>query len=151
MISKFSQFIREGLRNKMVAKSREEVENVVSTSKSKPSELLKGAIEAGMLELVKKIIEENNLNINSEYRTSNGNPLEWAVYNDKTDIVEYLFELKCDPNFNSGRAMEYSGRLFGNGTKNFLFIFLHLSQVCLNNGDKKTRLRYHRINVSENI
>jgi len=61
------------------------------------------AIEYGVIDEVKKLIEEDKVDIHE----SNERALELAIYYDHNDMVKYLLEKGADPNIGGGRLMRH--------------------------------------------
>jgi hypothetical protein len=101
MITRYTQFINESLRDHMISKSEEDI--LKSLSKLDTHDKFLAAIEYGVIDVVKKIIEEGKVDLHE----SNERALELALYYDHDDIIEYLLDLGADPNAQDGRLMRY--------------------------------------------
>lgn len=94
----YKEFIKESIRDKMKPVSRDTL--IKSLSKiNDPYDKLYAAIEYGLLDVVKNIVEENDLNLDRA--------LELSLYYSIDDIAEYLLEKGADPNADGGRFMRH--------------------------------------------
>ena len=98
--------INESLRDKMTAKSDKEVLDALSKI-TDPYDKLYSAVEHGLIDEVKKIIENEVKHNLLDININNGMILGLSVMHNDTDIVEYLFSKGADPNVDGGRLIRY--------------------------------------------
>ena len=98
---KYLKSYNESIRDKMKPKSEEDV--LKSLSKLDIHDRFMYAIEYGVFEEVKKLIEEDKVDIHE----SNERALELSIYYNHDDIIEYLLDNGADPNAQNGRLMRH--------------------------------------------
>jgi len=91
----------ESLIDKMKPKSEEDI--IKSLSKLDSHDRFMYAIEYGVLDVVKELIEERKVDLHE----SNERALEIAIFYNHDDIIEYLLNKGANPNADKGRLMRH--------------------------------------------